>query len=283
MAAAGVRRRAADARQRLQLAGRRGDRRAARRRPAQGDADGSPGGRAAASQLREGDRHPHQQRAAPARAGRQGQSAPGEQFRPYHRDDGARRRPHGQHLSLGHAGEVRRSPHRGGGRAVASRHQRERLVRSPGQLRHRRRGRLWIATDQGTNWSRTQHADGLYALETAGDARGLSRLFFRVPVGAELCGPCFTPDGTTVFVAVQHPATDGVKEWTAVRPGILLRGPGDPLAGLRAEHAAAAGRGGHPQERRRQDRERHLIRPRSGERERASPPAGFKVWLREPC
>lgn len=74
-------------------------------------------------------------------------------------------------------------------------------------------GRLWIVTDQGNNWSRTQHTDGLYALETAGEARGLSRLFFRVPVGAELCGPCFTQDGNTVFVAVQHPATDGVKEW----------------------------------------------------------------------
>lgn len=74
-------------------------------------------------------------------------------------------------------------------------------------------GRLWIATDQGNNWTRTQHTDGLYALETAGDARGLSRLFFRVPVGAELCGPCFTQDGSTVFIAVQHPATDGVKAW----------------------------------------------------------------------
>lgn len=65
-------------------------------------------------------------------------------------------------------------------------------------------GRLWIATD-GNQPSRTGRADGVWALETDGAARGTSKLFYRVPNGAELCGPEFTPDMETFFVAVQHP------------------------------------------------------------------------------
>jgi secreted PhoX family phosphatase len=72
-------------------------------------------------------------------------------------------------------------------------------------------GRLWISTDQGEGWPRTGRADGLYALETDGLLRKTSKLFFRVPVGAELCGPCITPNGETLFVAVQHPGADGVE------------------------------------------------------------------------
>jgi secreted PhoX family phosphatase len=74
-------------------------------------------------------------------------------------------------------------------------------------------GRLWISTDQGSNWGRTGKSDGLYGLETEGDARGTSKLFFRGPIGGEICGPTFTPDNETLFLAVQHPGTDGTKDF----------------------------------------------------------------------
>ncbi|KAB2858323.1 MAG: DUF839 domain-containing protein, partial [Bauldia sp.] len=74
-------------------------------------------------------------------------------------------------------------------------------------------GRLWIATD-GMSDKATGRTDGLFALETAGEARATSKLFFRCPVGAELCGPEFTPDGETLFVAIQHPG-EGGQSWKA--------------------------------------------------------------------
>lgn len=72
-------------------------------------------------------------------------------------------------------------------------------------------GRLWVSTD-GNNNKDTGRTDGLWAVDTQGEARATSKLFFRVPVGAEMCGPLFTPDDETAFVAVQHPA-DGGEDW----------------------------------------------------------------------
>lgn len=66
-------------------------------------------------------------------------------------------------------------------------------------------GRLWVATDGN---GKTGAADGLWAMETDGQRRGVGRAFFRAPIGAEVCGPRFTPDGQTLFLAVQHPGTD---------------------------------------------------------------------------
>ena len=72
-------------------------------------------------------------------------------------------------------------------------------------------GRLWVSTD-GNSPSATGRTDGLWAVDTEGEARRTSKLFFRVPVGAEMCGPLFTPNDETAFVAVQHPA-DGGDDW----------------------------------------------------------------------
>jgi uncharacterized protein len=74
----------------------------------------------------------------------------------------------------------------------------------PDNLAVDHQGRLWIATD-GNSQSKTGRTDGVWALETDGEARATARLFFRCPAGAELCGPEFTPDDETLFVAVQHP------------------------------------------------------------------------------
>lgn len=70
-------------------------------------------------------------------------------------------------------------------------------------------GRLWVSTD-GNSAKKTGRTDGLWAVDTEGDARATSKLFFRVPVGAEMCGPLFDPTGETVFLAVQHPGDEGL-------------------------------------------------------------------------
>ena len=66
-------------------------------------------------------------------------------------------------------------------------------------------GRLWVTSDQGSKQSLTGTNDGLWALETEGPLRGTGKMFFRVPMGAEMCGPAFSDDGESLFVAVQHP------------------------------------------------------------------------------
>ena len=72
-------------------------------------------------------------------------------------------------------------------------------------------GRIWISTDGASyatqkDGEAVQLADGVYAADTNGPGRALTRQFFRGPIGAEICGPCFTPDNTTMFLAIQHPA-----------------------------------------------------------------------------
>lgn len=68
-------------------------------------------------------------------------------------------------------------------------------------------GRLWVSTDGPEQGMRC--ANGVWTVEPDGPARGRSTLFYRGPTGAEICGPRFSPDGTTFFAAIQHPADEG--------------------------------------------------------------------------
>jgi secreted PhoX family phosphatase len=97
---------------------------------------------------------------------------------------------------------------------------------NPDNLTFDPRGRMFVATDGANDFGM---ADGIYGVDTEGPARGLPKLLFACPRGAEAAGPCFTPDGTTLFVAVQHPAEDSESLetvstlWPDFQPGGLPR------------------------------------------------------------
>jgi len=67
-------------------------------------------------------------------------------------------------------------------------------------------GRLWIVTDADT---RLIGNNGCYVVPTSGPERGLLQQLVSAPVGAEICGCEFTPDGRTLFLAIQHPGEGG--------------------------------------------------------------------------
>ncbi len=66
-----------------------------------------------------------------------------------------------------------------------------------------REGRLWIATDGN---QRSDDTDGVWACDTTGPGRAITRRFIRLPFGAEATGPCFSSDNRSFFLSVQHPA-----------------------------------------------------------------------------
>ena len=76
----------------------------------------------------------------------------------------------------------------------------------PDNLTFDPQGNLWISTDGQPE--KLGLPDGLYATHTSGAERGKTRLFFNAPKGAEVTGPCFTPDGSTLFLSVQHPGKE---------------------------------------------------------------------------
>lgn len=67
-------------------------------------------------------------------------------------------------------------------------------------------GRLWIVTDSDNPGTPN---NGCFVVPTEGAERGLLRQLASGPVGCELCGCEFTPDGRTLFLTIQHPGEGG--------------------------------------------------------------------------
>lgn len=83
-------------------------------------------------------------------------------------------------------------------------------VSCPDNLTFDADGTLWIATDGQTKTLKLH--DGIYAVPLEGPERGRVGCFFSGVPGGEVCGPEFTPDGTTLFAAIQHPGEGGTYE-----------------------------------------------------------------------
>jgi secreted PhoX family phosphatase len=69
-------------------------------------------------------------------------------------------------------------------------------------------GRLWIVSDT----DEPQPNSGCFVVPTEGPERGRLQQLASGPVGCEMCGCEFTPDGRTLFLAVQHPGEGGTVE-----------------------------------------------------------------------
>ncbi|OMP66668.1 PhoX family protein [Domibacillus epiphyticus] len=72
---------------------------------------------------------------------------------------------------------------------------------------------LWTVTDISSSSVNkgifsTFKNNGVFVIPTSGDAMGEAYQFASAPVEAELTGPCFTDDETTLFLAVQHPGEE---------------------------------------------------------------------------
>ena len=77
----------------------------------------------------------------------------------------------------------------------------------PDNLAIDRRGNVWMVTDRSFNSADLDvfGNNACWLFPAAGPRAGEGLLFATGPTECELCGPCFDPDETTLFLAVQHP------------------------------------------------------------------------------
>lgn len=105
---------------------------------------------------------------------------------------------------------------------------------NPDNLEFDHKGNLWVVTDMSTGAHNkaiptrvdengatlkgkqllgTYGNNSLWQISTTGENAGEARMFAYGPMECELTGPFFTEDGTTLFVAAQHPGEqNGIRE-----------------------------------------------------------------------
>ncbi len=79
-------------------------------------------------------------------------------------------------------------------------------IACPDNLGFDPQGRLWIVSDADSTLIGN---NGCFVVPTAGPDRGQLRQIASGPVGCEVCGCEFTPDGRTLFLSIQHPGEGG--------------------------------------------------------------------------
>lgn len=84
---------------------------------------------------------------------------------------------------------------------------------SPDNLIFDDAGDLWMCTDVsdtkvGTGIYRFLGNNSLFRIATTGPDRGTAYRFASGPRACEMTGPAWTPDGSTLFLAIQHPGGD---------------------------------------------------------------------------
>jgi uncharacterized protein len=117
-------------------------------------------------------------------------------------------------------------------------------ISAPDNLVFDGQGNCWIATD-GLQNGLPRGNDGVFAVPVEGPERGYLRQFMSCPLEAEICGPEFTPNFTTLFVGIQHPGegskstnpADLISTWPdggVPKPSVVAvirTAPGDPRIG----------------------------------------------------
>lgn len=96
----------------------------------------------------------------------------------------------------------------------------------PDNLVFDRRGDLWFTSDMSSAWLNTEPYtrfgnNGLFFVAMQGPDAGRVVQVASAPVGAELTGPSFSPDGKTLFLSIQHPGegSRSLAEATSRWPG----------------------------------------------------------------